>query len=302
MRLAVFGRGAQAAAHIGALERLGGVEIAAIVTRQGPVRAEAILADPSISAVVIATPTATHAELACAALGAGKHVFCETPMAGTLEEADRMIAAAERAGKVLQIGLIHRFEKPLPRLFEIAGSGAHGRIIGIETERLSAFLADGSEKAHHGDAIEELFAFDIHNLTWGFGRPRSIAAEGRAGARGFDEVNALLIFDDFTARCLATKRMPPGHPFVERLRLRCEDAVLVSETTFTPGGITMRLGFENGPEIDLPTTDSLRDQMGDFLAAIDGAPCGAAASIARDVLEIALVVRRAAETRTTIFL
>jgi scyllo-inositol 2-dehydrogenase (NAD+) len=61
-------------------------------------------------AVVISTPTFTHRELAVRAAEAGKHMFCEKPMGLTLAECDEMINAAERAGVVLQIGFMRRFQ------------------------------------------------------------------------------------------------------------------------------------------------------------------------------------------------
>ena len=60
--------------------------------------------------VVITTPTFTHAQLAAAAAAAGRHVFCEKPMALTLEQCDEMAAAAEAAGVVLQLGFVRRFQ------------------------------------------------------------------------------------------------------------------------------------------------------------------------------------------------
>ncbi|ROR08754.1 Gfo/Idh/MocA family oxidoreductase [Erwinia sp. JUb26] len=70
---------------------------------------QAMLDSPDIDAVVIVSPARTHAELVVAAARAGKHVFCEKPMAVTLEEADRAIAAAREAGVVLQVGFNRRF-------------------------------------------------------------------------------------------------------------------------------------------------------------------------------------------------
>jgi scyllo-inositol 2-dehydrogenase (NAD+) len=61
-------------------------------------------------AVVIATPTFTHRDLAVLAAEAGKHVFCEKPMALTVDECDAMIAAAQAADVVLQIGFMRRFQ------------------------------------------------------------------------------------------------------------------------------------------------------------------------------------------------
>jgi len=66
-------------------------------------------ADPAVEAVVIAAPARFHADLVVAAAGAGKAVFCEKPMALTLADADRAIAATRAAGVVLQVGFNRRF-------------------------------------------------------------------------------------------------------------------------------------------------------------------------------------------------
>ena len=65
--------------------------------------------DPAVDAVVIAAPARSHTDLVVAAAEAGKHVFCEKPMAVTLADADRAIDAARSAGVVLQVGFNRRF-------------------------------------------------------------------------------------------------------------------------------------------------------------------------------------------------
>ncbi|MFF3468145.1 Gfo/Idh/MocA family oxidoreductase [Streptomyces sp. NPDC001984] len=70
----------------------------------------ALLADPGIDAVVISTPARTHADLVEAAARAGKAVYCEKPMAVTLADADRAIAAADQAGVPLQVGFNRRYD------------------------------------------------------------------------------------------------------------------------------------------------------------------------------------------------
>src|SRR5512146_2348890 len=72
---------------------------------------EALLAE--CEAVSVATPTVAHLEAAQQALAAGCHVLVEKPMAVTVAEADAMIAAAERAGRVLQVGQVERFDAAL---------------------------------------------------------------------------------------------------------------------------------------------------------------------------------------------
>ena len=71
--------------------------------------AEAVFARADVDAVVITTPARSHAELVVEAAAAGKHVFVEKPMAVTLADADRVIAAARDAAIVLQVGFNRRF-------------------------------------------------------------------------------------------------------------------------------------------------------------------------------------------------
>ena len=68
-----------------------------------------LIEDPAVQAVAISSPAATHTDLVVAAARAGKHVFCEKPMALTLDDADRAIAAAADAGVALQVGFNRRF-------------------------------------------------------------------------------------------------------------------------------------------------------------------------------------------------
>jgi myo-inositol 2-dehydrogenase/D-chiro-inositol 1-dehydrogenase len=123
--VALLGSGRMGAHHAETLaRRLPGVRLAAVadpapgaaaalVERLGAGRAYTdaaeLWADDDVQAVVIATPARTHADLVVAAAGAGRHVFCEKPMAVTLPDADRAIEAARAAGVVLQVGFNRRF-------------------------------------------------------------------------------------------------------------------------------------------------------------------------------------------------
>ncbi|MDL9945020.1 Gfo/Idh/MocA family oxidoreductase [Gordonia sp. ABSL11-1] len=68
-----------------------------------------VLGSPDVDAVLITAPARSHSDLVCRAAAAGKHVFCEKPMAVTLDEADRAIAAAADAAVILQVGFNRRF-------------------------------------------------------------------------------------------------------------------------------------------------------------------------------------------------
>jgi predicted dehydrogenase len=80
-------------------------------------------------AVVIATPTPTHAPLALMALERGLHVFCEKPLARNLAEGRAMVEAARRSGRVLQVGFMRRFDPAFSEARRLIQQGAIGRPI-----------------------------------------------------------------------------------------------------------------------------------------------------------------------------
>ncbi len=86
-----------------------------------------LLADPEIEAILIASSTDTHAFMMKDVAAAGKHIFCEKPLALELDKIDEALAAVEKAGVKLQVGFNRRFDKSYQRLHEIVTSGEIGR-------------------------------------------------------------------------------------------------------------------------------------------------------------------------------
>src|SRR4029450_5055601 len=129
VRLALVGCGRIAqVAHLPAVEKAEGVELVAVsapggavarsgarryglaaaYTDQGPV-----WADGSVEAVVIAAPDRFHHRLAAEALGAGRHVLVEKPLASTVPEAEDLVALVDRTGLTLQVGAMKRHDEGL---------------------------------------------------------------------------------------------------------------------------------------------------------------------------------------------
>ena len=98
---------------------------------------ESFLADPGVALVVIATPHDTHAELAIAALAAGKHVVVDKPLAITLAEADRMVAAAHDAGRMLSAFHNRRWDWDYLTIRQVLAAGIIGRPYLFETAVLN---------------------------------------------------------------------------------------------------------------------------------------------------------------------
>jgi myo-inositol 2-dehydrogenase/D-chiro-inositol 1-dehydrogenase len=85
-----------------------------------------ILADPRIQAVVVCSSTDTHPEVIQAAAAAGKHVFCEKPIAPDLPRIDQALAAVRRAGVLLQVGFNRRFDANFRRVRQAVVQGEIG--------------------------------------------------------------------------------------------------------------------------------------------------------------------------------
>jgi predicted dehydrogenase len=93
---------------------------------------DAVLGDPAIEAVLLATPHSQHLSQVIAAVKAGKQVFCEKPLALRREHAARMFEACRKAGIVLAVGHNRRFWPSLRMMREIVASGELGTILHVE--------------------------------------------------------------------------------------------------------------------------------------------------------------------------
>ena len=80
--------------------------------------------------VLVCTPPASHLAVAEQALAAGAHVFCEKPLAPSLEGVDRLLAQVDRSGRILMMGMCYRFHPVIRRLREHVASGTIGRVLG----------------------------------------------------------------------------------------------------------------------------------------------------------------------------
>src|SRR5579884_2018919 len=136
--------------------------------------AEAVIKDPAVDAVVIATRHGLHAQYVQAALAAGKHVFCEKPLALTVEELDAVMAAAADSERVLAVGFNRRFAPMAVSLRQALAPGS-GPV--VATYRVSAGAVPADAWVHDleeggGRVIGEVCHF-IDTLVFLAGAPVS---------------------------------------------------------------------------------------------------------------------------------
>jgi UDP-N-acetylglucosamine 3-dehydrogenase len=150
VRIGVIGLGWFGEIQCEAIVGIPNLEVAALCTRT-PERLKAmatkfsvakatcnyhdVLADPDIDAVSIVTMWDQHTEPAIDALAAGKHVFLEKPIASTVEDAAKIIAASKRSKGILQVGHICRFNPRYRMAKQAIAAGRIGRIVAMSSRR-----------------------------------------------------------------------------------------------------------------------------------------------------------------------
>jgi myo-inositol 2-dehydrogenase/D-chiro-inositol 1-dehydrogenase len=143
---------------------------------------DTLLADPEIDAVLIASPNAVHADQVVRALAAGKHVFCQKPIALTLADADRVVAAASGISQVVQFGFMLRFTPPVPQLQARLAGGELGSPI---TAQAAVFGWEPSadwfyDPASGGGVILDTAVHFADLLLWLLGPATRVHTEGGA--------------------------------------------------------------------------------------------------------------------------
>ncbi|MPZ14972.1 MAG: hypothetical protein GEU73_11215 [Chloroflexi bacterium] len=249
MRIGILGAGTTGKLHALAYQAMPGVDVAAIygqsLTNAGPLAQRvgvvattdfgSLLEDPAIEAIDVCVPSAVHRGFVVAALDAGKHVFCETPLALGLDDASAMIDAARRSGRLLLVALLMRSVAEYQHIKRAVAAGEIGRPLSLRTYRWGSYLRTESPefRAHYGDPTTELMTFDFDVIIWLVGLPRdacAVAATAPDGRPG--HVFALLRWDDgMIAEAEASGIMPPSFPFSAGLRVVGGDGVLDLSTT-----------------------------------------------------------------------
>jgi myo-inositol 2-dehydrogenase / D-chiro-inositol 1-dehydrogenase len=126
----------------------------------------AVIADSDVDAVIIASSTDSHAPLIIAAAEAGKHAFCEKPIALDLETTDKALAAVESAGTLLQIGFQRRFDKGYRKAYEMIRNGDLGQIESIRESMRDPGPPPKGYIATSGGLFRDMSIHDFDCVRW----------------------------------------------------------------------------------------------------------------------------------------
>ncbi|MGQ0511930.1 MAG: Gfo/Idh/MocA family protein [Betaproteobacteria bacterium] len=302
LRVAVIGAGHMGRYHAGKLAACEGARLVAVVdpdaaqagalARKLDCAAHAGYRDivGKVDAVVIATPTEHHHEIGLACLAGGAHVLVEKPLALTVAQADELIAAARRAGRVLQTGHVQRYSTAFQAL-----AARMDRPLYIDAERLAGFKQRGTDV----DVVLDLM---IHDLDLALALARSeVTAVGASGFRvltnEIDIANARIEFANGCVASLSASRVSQAP--VRKLRVFQPDLYVSADLQ---AGRLRYVRRQDGALAETEEThegnDALAEQARAFVAAATGrAPVAVSGEHGRQALALALDISRLVEER-----
>ncbi len=210
---------------------------------------ERMIADPKLDMIDICLPPAAHAEMAVRTLQAGKHVFCEKPIALAVADARRMVRAAEKAGKQIMIGHVLPFFPEYAFAHQAATSGKYGKLLGGNFKRITAdpaWLKAYYDPEIIGGPLLDLHIHDAHFIRLLFGMPRGVFSTGRFRGEVVEFFNSTFLFDDPSLTVTATSGAinQQGRSFTHGFEIHFEKASLLMDFSVV----------SDKPEMTMPLT------------------------------------------------
>jgi len=322
LRIGIHGLGFMGMMHYLAYQRLSGVQVTAICEalperRQGDwtsikgnwgpqgtqmdltgvktyADADELFADPNVDLVDICLPPNQHAPMTIAALNAGKHVFCEKPIALSLADGDAMTAAADANKKLFMVGHVLPFFPAYAFVYEAVRTKKYGKVIGGHFDRVISdpvWLKDFYNMSIIGGPLLDLHIHDAHFIRLLFGMPKQVQSIGRLRGEVPEYFSTQFTFDDPTLVVTATSGciFQQGRPFMARSEVHFEKATVVIDGS----GTTILTEDGKSLPAELPTVDDVGIFEGELKELTNSVRQGQVSSIldgglARDALVIVL--------------
>lgn len=223
----------------------------------------------SVDLVSVATPTETHCEIACAFLDRGVHVLVEKPIALTLDEADRMIAASEKSGAKLMVGQLERFNPAMVALRPHVTKPLY-----FEIHRVSPF----PNRSLDVDVVLDVMIHDLDAIQWLVGEDVKVSEIRAVGipivSNKVDAANARIEFENGAVANITASRV--GTEKIRKTRFYQTNSYVVldyatkfsSVTTLNPEAAHPLLGISiNRLQVD--DVEPLRAEITAFLDSIE---------------------------------
>ncbi|GGF09055.1 Gfo/Idh/MocA family protein [Hymenobacter cavernae] len=168
---------------------------------------DAILAQPELAGVVIATPSALHAEQSIQALQAGKSVFCQKPLGRTAAETRQVVAAARAANKLLGVDLSYRYIRAMQEVCRVVQSGELGTVYAVELVFHNAYGPDKpwfyDPKLSGGGCVVDLGVHLVDLALWSLNFPQVQSVTSALFSKGQPLTNPAEQVEDYATASIA---------------------------------------------------------------------------------------------------
>jgi len=252
-----------------------------------------LLADPDIDLIDICNPTHLHPETAMRALEAGKHVLVEKAIALDPKDADAMVAAARKAGKLLMVAHVLPFVPEFAYAAQAIREGKYGKLLGGHFKRVISkpdwSSAIGDTDKTGGPAVD-LHIHDTHFIGLVCGVPGHVFSSGVIADNTVTYLTTQYLYDPSgpAISCSSGALSQKGRPFVHGFEIYLEKATLIYEsgtsplTLLTADGKVERIQLGGEPGETTAFTHEIQ-------AAVDGVKAGKepdllSGKLARDAL------------------
>lgn len=256
-------------------------------------RLEVLLADPDIDVVDICNPTDQHPVTAIKALAAGKHVLVEKAIALDPADADAMLAAAKRAGKLLMVAHVLPFFPEFAFAAEAIRGGKLGKLIGGHFKRVISrpdWSSEIGDPARTGGPAIDLHIHDTHFIGLACGVPGKVFSTGHVADGAVDYLTTQYLYGPGgpSVTCSSGAVAMKGRPFVHGYEIYLEKATLVYESGTCPLTVLHADGKVEQPKL-AGGDDATTAFTAEIQAAVDGIqknkePAFLSGKLARDAL------------------
>ena len=324
IRIGIVGIGFMGRIHFLAGQRLDGAKVAAVCSRDqkklagdwsttrgnfGPepgrvdlsgvkryTTLDEMLADRDIDLIDVCNPTVNHEATAIAALKSGKHVLVEKAIALAPEGADRMLAAAKAAGKLLMVAHVLPFFPEFDFVHKAVRDGRYGKLLGGHFKRVISkpdWSAEIGDAAATGGPAVDLHIHDTHFIGLLAGVPKQVFSTGLQDGAAVSYLTTQYLYGPGgpALSCSSGAVAMKARPFVHGFELYLERATLVHESGSTPLTVLHADGKSEQPK--LGSGDPVDSFASEIQAAVDGASSGKSPDVlsgqlARDALVMCL--------------
>lgn len=232
---------------------------------------DALLANPQVDAVIIATPDATHEPQAIAAARAGKHILCEKPMSTDFASCKRMAEAVRESGVTFAMGYDNRFNGGLQKIKELIDDGAIGPVryahayVTTAVSDPTNWRAAGEQSRYWALSATGTHVIDIYR--WYFGDPANVGGVFSAPVHHTEKDEISIMVLNYPGRLMADLTVAAVLPEANRIEFHGEKGSILGERVFGRKNPQAFLTC-NGEKLIVQQTDPFVAEIRDFIEAI----------------------------------